>query len=67
MVPEPLTGPTVPGDSNDTPILRAAIAAGCDYLVTGDRQLLLLQKVESLQILSLSDYCNLLRAHGYLK
>ncbi len=37
---------TVPLDVADTPILRAAVAAGVDYLVTNDRHLLGLDPYE---------------------
>jgi putative PIN family toxin of toxin-antitoxin system len=39
-------------DKNDPPILAAAIAAGAEVLVTGDKELLDLGHIEDLQILS---------------
>ena len=54
----------VPQDATDSPILRAALAAGADYLVTNDRHLLALNPYESLRIVSISDYRQILRAEG---
>lgn len=53
-----------PGDSNDTPILRAAIAAGADYLVTRDSKLLALNQIQGFRIITVADYLAELRAHG---
>jgi predicted nucleic acid-binding protein len=39
-------------DKDDLPILAAAIAAGAEVLVTGDKELLELGHIEGLQILS---------------
>lgn len=50
----------VPGDPDDSPILQAALAAGADYLVTNDTDLLALAGYEGLRILSMSDYYRLL-------
>jgi len=57
---------TVPTDEDDSPILRAALQAGVDYLVTNDQHLLNLSPYESLQIISLTDYHNLLQDRGLL-
>jgi len=51
----------VPGDPDDSPILRAALMAGADYLVTNDADLLSLSPYEGLRILSMSDYYRLLQ------
>jgi len=51
----------VPGDPDDSPILQAALAAGADYLVTNDTDLLALSGYEGLRILSMSDYYRLLQ------
>jgi putative PIN family toxin of toxin-antitoxin system len=56
----------VPQDSADSPILRAALAAGADYLVTNDAHLLALNPYEGLQIISMEDYYRLLRDEGHL-
>lgn len=55
---------SVPGDPDDTPILNAAMATNADYLVTRDRHLLSLVQVESLRIVTLADYLDVLRARG---
>jgi predicted nucleic acid-binding protein len=56
----------VPQDMNDSPILRAALAAGVDYLATNDRHLLALHPYEGLQIISMADYRRLLAAEGLI-
>ncbi len=43
------------------PFFKAALAAGADYLVTNDADLLLLSPYEGLRILSMSDYYRLLQ------
>ena len=54
----------VPADPNDSPILRAALHAGADYLVTNDRHLLALDPYEGLRIISIGAYAALLRERG---
>lgn len=56
----------VPDDSADSPILRAALEAGVDYLVTNDKQLLKLDPYEGLRIISMSGYYQLLVVEGLL-
>ncbi len=56
----------VPQDMNDSPILRAALAAGAHYLVTNDRHLLAMNPYEGLRIISMTDYRQLLVAEGLL-
>jgi putative PIN family toxin of toxin-antitoxin system len=56
----------VPQDAADTPILRAALAAGADYLVTNDRHLLALNPYEGLRIVSMADYYQILVNEGVL-
>lgn len=51
----------VPGDPDDSPILQAALAAGADFLVTNDTDVLSLSPYEGLRILSMSDYYRLLQ------
>jgi len=62
---EPVTRHHVPGDPDDSPILRAAMAAGVDYLVTGDAKLLALSSVEGVRIISLTEYLRVLQSHGF--
>ena len=57
----------VPQDPADSPILRAALAAGADYLVTNDVHLLALDPCEGLRIISMDEYYGLLRDEGYLR
>ena len=56
----------VPGDPADSPILRAAIAAGVDYLVSNDRHLLELDPYEGVRIISMTAYFELLTNEGLL-
>ena len=56
----------VPKDPNDSPILRAALSAGVDYLVTNDAHLLALNPYEGIQIISLATYHQLLMTQGLL-
>ena len=56
----------VPEDSNDSPVLQAAISAGADFLVTGDRHLLSLHSYESIQIVSMRDFAERLINDGLL-
>jgi uncharacterized protein len=53
-------------DPADSPILRAALAASADYLVTNDAQLLALDPYEGLRIISMNDYYQLLQGEGHL-
>lgn len=56
----------VPGDPHDSPILHAAVHCGADYLVTNDRHLLALDPYETLRIVSMDRYLEILREHGML-
>ena len=56
----------VPGDPADSPILRAALHAGVDLLVTNDKHLLGLDPYEGLKIVSMTDYHDLLVERGLL-
>jgi putative PIN family toxin of toxin-antitoxin system len=42
----------VPGDPHDDPIVQTALTAKADYLVTADRQILNLSKVEDVEIIT---------------
>ncbi len=57
----------VPRDANDTPVLRAALEAGADYLVTNDRHLLDLHPYEGLRIVSMTAYHQLLVSEGLVR
>lgn len=56
----------VPQDVADTPILRAALTAGVDYLVTNDRHLLDLNPYEGLRIVSMTEYLEFLVNEGLI-
>ena len=56
----------VPKDVKDTPILRAALDAGIDYLVTNDRHLLDLNPFEGLRIISMTEYYRILVSEGLI-
>jgi predicted nucleic acid-binding protein len=51
---------------DDSPILRAALTASVDYLVTNDPHLLDLSPYEGLRNVSMSAYYRLLHAEGLL-
>ncbi len=57
----------VPGDPADSPILRGALEAGVDYLVTNDDHLLALNPYEGLTIISMTEYYQLLVNEGLLQ
>jgi len=56
----------VPDDPNDNPILKCALVAGVDYLVTNDRHLLSLHPYEGIRIVTISSYEQILREQGIL-
>ena len=57
----------VPDDPKDSPILQAAMTAGVDYLVTNDQHLLSLHPYHGLQILSMTQFHELLVSQGLLR
>ena len=66
VVVPPASRHAVPHDPADGPILRAAVAAGADLLVTNDRQLLALNPYESLRVISMTEYFDLLVNEGHM-
>jgi putative PIN family toxin of toxin-antitoxin system len=66
LVAPPPSRHRVPDDPDDSPILRAALTASVDYLVTNDPHLLDLSPYEGLRIVSMSAYYRLLHAEGLL-
>jgi len=56
----------VPHDPADSPVLSAALEAGVDLLVTNDAHLLALNPYESVGIISMSEYFNLLVDEGHI-
>jgi uncharacterized protein len=53
-------------DAEDSAILQSALAAGADLLVTNDKVLLALNPYEGLQIISMTEYLNILVNEGFL-
>ena len=49
-------------DPPDNRILECAVAAGSDYLVTGDKDLLRLKRYDSIRILNVSDFLDVVQA-----
>lgn len=45
---------------DDDYILAAAVNAGCDYLVTGDKDLLTLKKLEGMSIVTPREFAELI-------
>ena len=66
MVRVRLSRHDVQTDPQDSPILRAALSAGVDYLVTNDRHLLDLDPYEGLRIVSMNQYLRVLEDEGWL-
>ncbi len=56
----------VPDDPKDGRVLRAALAAGADLLVTNDRHVLSLDPYEGLKIISMTAYFQILESEGLL-
>ncbi len=66
LVELPASRHLVPDDSKDSPILKLALEAGSNYLVTNDRHLRSLDPYEGLRIISMTDYIELLHEFGLL-
>jgi putative PIN family toxin of toxin-antitoxin system len=54
-------------DPADNRILECAVAAGSDYIVSGDNDLLRLGWYDGIKILSVSDFLGLAQAQGQLR
>lgn len=52
----------VPDDPEDNMIVATAVAAGADYLVTGDRHLLSLEQYQGIRIVTPRQFLDLLRS-----
>lgn len=57
----------VPQDAADSEILRTALRAGSDYLVTNDRHLLELHPYEGVQIVTMAEYRRILEERSLLE
>jgi putative PIN family toxin of toxin-antitoxin system len=66
LVEPPPSRHAVHGDPNDSPILRAALDCGADYLVTNDRHLLELNPSEGVEIVSMDRYLQIITERGLL-
>ncbi len=64
IVEAPPSRHQVQSDRDDDTILRAALAAGVDYLVTNDEHLLDLHPYEGVRIVSMNEYLRILRGYG---
>jgi putative PIN family toxin of toxin-antitoxin system len=53
-------------DATDSPVLRAAVAAGADLLVANDTHLVKLNPYEGLRIISMTQYFELLVLEGHI-
>jgi predicted nucleic acid-binding protein len=62
----PASRHAVLSDPKDGPILRSAIEAGVDYLVTDDRHFPQMNPHEGISILSMRDFADLLLEQGLL-
>ena len=50
--------PDLPRDPKDAPFLAAALAAGADLLVTGDKDLLEAKNIVATRIVTVAEFCN---------
>ena len=50
-------------DPDDVPVLAAAVGAGCEYLVTGDKDLLSLKTFSGVQIVTVREFAGRLGLH----
>ncbi len=66
LVFPPASHHSVSADPADSPVLCATLAAGADLLVTNDTHLLALNPYQSLRIISMTDYFNMLVNEGHL-
>lgn len=56
----PVVRPRVSGDPDDDPIVQTALSAKVDYLITADKELLRVAKVERVQIIDPMEFERLL-------
>ena len=59
VVVYPLKRISVVRDKDDNKILEAAVEGDCDYIVTGDKDLLVLKKYKNIQILTPMEFLEL--------
>lgn len=56
-----ITRSFVPGDAKDNPIVQTALSAKADYLVTADKEILYVHKVEDVEVISMQRFELLLK------
>jgi predicted nucleic acid-binding protein len=57
----------VPDDPKDNEILKAALTAGVDYLITNDPHLLAFYPYEAIRIISMTEYHDFLVGEGLIQ
>jgi len=58
LLVEPSDPPTVSRDSGDDPVIAAAMTGGCDFIITGDKDLLALKSYRKMLIITPSEFLN---------
>lgn len=56
---EPEDLPVISRDIKDDPVIAAAIVGACDYLITGDKDLLVLKRVQQIRIVTPGEFIKL--------
>jgi putative PIN family toxin of toxin-antitoxin system len=56
-----VVGAFVPGDIGDDPIVQTALSAKADFLVTADREILRVRKVQDVEIITAQRFAELLQ------
>jgi len=67
LIDEPDSRHRVISDAKDSPILRAAVSAGADYLVSDDKHFLEMGRYQGIQILSMKQFAAVLKNEGMLR
>ncbi len=61
LLVEPRDLPVISRDPKDDPVIAAAIAGGSDYIITGDKDLLVLKHVQQISIVTPSEFLDSLQ------
>jgi len=56
------TFPPIVRDPKDDPIIATAVQGQCDYLVTGDNDLLSLKSIDFLEIITVNQFLDIMNA-----
>lgn len=67
IVVEPAELPETSRDPKDDPVIATALAGKCDYIVTGDKDLLTLKRYKGTTIIAVTDFLNLEPVKKYTK